>query len=1086
MGIYNLSSAGIEEINGFKITDECLLAGNTIDDRGQKIEKLNFVKEYATSNSKTTELIFKLKFKSDFIGQQAAIRLDFANEHFTLGLGRLYLLESEYNSCLYNKEGSEIKAGLPTFKPDNFFFFKFVISDKLFEIYAGNNELNYKCCAYVHKSFTGLDGIKVSLGYKDTNPYDYHKKIKRGLGIDGIAQFYSITDNQIDNYNSSIANVYCRLTVSDTEPLAKNIKCALIGYTSVVLRVAKKYLTDSKVVELDNIFSEGIDFSKISQNDCIITGKTTDWLDISDIFAIPRVQQLLAFSLNTEDRMDIDHSNDRGNIKKARIKVEFANAKSDNSILKTVDALLDGEVLGLFIDGDLSDINLWETQIRTMNEYLSDIVSNYKAIGAAEFEKSKRFNINAHKKVTYFCNPFDKKSDELFKEIFELAGSNSEMAAYWPPEMPENPWSQDYEERFADEIASHMVMTPDNEKGFYVKFGDEPHIISLAALKKSEEGLLQFKEYAEDLYEKNYKNQFELPAKIEPIWINEVHTTGDAFLHLATIWFLQISTAKQYKVANKYIHEYHKGKEVCVGTDAYLAGFNVSPDYYIEAEYEAFDTQSHHYGSGDTVSPRQVGSDRYLAAMFDCAARYGNIRRGLLWFVCRIGAEEGVLLSGMTALLRQINLFHLYGCGPRWTGAEWFVDDKYKKDCFMAVREIFKIASEFEDDILSDRPYKSKAAIIFSRSACIWAEAPDDKLVGIYGHEDAVDDMNKRHELLENDLAAVGFGLERKMMFNVLSRNCYLPDILPEEKIIDEYLNNYEVLYLTDTHLSLEAQNSLARWVYNGGHLFIGVSAGEHDELNRSSSLLNKITGIHSKINKVDKSARAVVRGMGGEIWTSDINFSEEDAVILEVLEKVKADSGFEINAYGKTERLNFENSETDYDVIASFEDNTPAIIKVNIGSGKVYKSAICLGASYANSANPGFNEFIDVDLYPYDSVISGRTAHYKQNFDLDLTNLLLMPATQKNIYRSIKCSKEGLDINYFENYENDSAIILIANYSKSATDGVKIEIEMSKQYKNVKIKYKDDFSYEWYENRLCMETRMNSIQVIHLTNKNT
>ncbi len=1013
--------------------------------RGEKFEYIHFYnvfEDYKKDDFLLIRAVFN--YNTDFQGQQAVFSLCINEKIYKICIGRYPNSQSEFSSLLIYPNNDEFKTDLIIYKLKKSNIFEFLVSKNSIKVIHKTSEQNSVCIFNIQLENKNIDTLLFGFGLLDNNPYGYHKMVDESIGNNAHFVVENVTlGHEKTNTSIATANVFLKLKVNAVKPHTQKVKVALTSYGQLQERFTKGFINENGYFDAKSPVLQRVDFNETTEY--LQCGDWSKPIDITFIIEKPVIQQTFTLMFFV-DGNNQPHYIDDGNTDFIDCTAQFYSEMECKNLLKTVHFMDERNTLAFFIKERILSTEDFSKKVVTYAEYTSAVLNKYKSIGLCTFQKANNAKVNGDVDHFMLYYPYDKVALSNQKEIFNLLGVNTLLMYHFPYSYLENPWKGNLHERLLDkcktECRAIFEENPLTYNGnIFIKFGDEPHLIPIDALQTSIEGIAEFKSFVNENFYNYISKSVNIPKEIRPLKLSEVKTREDAINHYLTIWFLQLFTFKHFKAGRDVFHNLYGDKVFC-GTDSYFAGFNVSPDYFLESYTNSFDIQAHHYGSGDMIGPRQIGTDRFLGAMWKSAAKMGNIRKGLLWFVNRIGSYEGVVLSGISALARGITSFHLYGSDLRCTGWEWYLDDEYKTDAVLAAHQVIKLSAKYEDYFENGETPKTQVAIVLSRSANIWAIAPDNQLVGIYGHDEAKDDIVGRVEKKEKE-AVTGFAVERRMITVCPSRNCYDIDIIPEECITVEFLANYKVIYLTESHLSENAQKALEQFVKNGGSLFLGLEAAKYNELNEKKSFIENTLGIVAKTDKKDTASSSVTVGLNGEIWSTSSNYNEEDLKVMSAFDTFSLVGDNTIfKAYGRTEKLsNFENAE----ILATFSDNSPAIIKCVLGKGTIIKSAVNLGAAYASSATPGFDSFKKVERYPFDMIRTGRTAYYKQDYDNTLSKLINLPCSLASIKPLIQSNYEGLDVGVFTKTNGD-CILVIANYS-TKTKGFILELETSLKY---------------------------------------
>lgn len=165
-------------------------------------------------------------------------------------------------------------------------------------------------------------------------------------------------------------------------------------------------------------------------------------------------------------------------------------------------------------------------------------------------------------------------------------------------------------------------------------------------------------------------------------------------------------------------------------------------------------------------------------------------------------------------------------------------------------------------------------------------------------------------------------------------------DVVDEDDLSPDALKPYRVLYVTEPNIPVEGQAGLTAWVKNGGTLVTVSGAGARDRYDEPTNVLADFTGIREQPRErllvaSTNSLKEVGKGKGriGEFLA--------------------------IGARGVVK-------ETRADVLAKFEDDTPAILTRSIEKGRVFHFSFLPGLAYWKSSTTtkdrlpvGFSESI-------------------------------------------------------------------------------------------------------------------------------
>ena len=152
-------------------------------------------------------------------------------------------------------------------------------------------------------------------------------------------------------------------------------------------------------------------------------------------------------------------------------------------------------------------------------------------------------------------------------------------------------------------------------------------------------------------------------------------------------------------------------------------------------------------------------------------------------------------------------------------------------------------------------------------------------------------------------------------------------DFIEEEDLSHSGLAPYRVVYVTEPDIPEELQKELATWVEDGGTLIAISNAGAMDRYDEPSTILASLRGEHNP-----ERERVLIPNIGS----------------VKALGKVHAGS-VEATAWGPRDTLA---NVVKGDVVARFEDDSPAIIRRTVNKGTVVHFTWLPGLSYLKSSS--------------------------------------------------------------------------------------------------------------------------------------
>ncbi|MFN4260255.1 MAG: beta-galactosidase trimerization domain-containing protein [Gemmataceae bacterium] len=237
-------------------------------------------------------------------------------------------------------------------------------------------------------------------------------------------------------------------------------------------------------------------------------------------------------------------------------------------------------------------------------------------------------------------------------------------------------------------------------------------------------------------------------------------------------------------------------------------------------------------------------------------------------------------------------------------------------------------------------------------------------------------------------------------------------------------LKSYQVLYLTDQHVSRAASRNIADWVKGGGTLFATAGAGMYDEFHQPNTMLRELLG-------VDPKALDIPEG-------SIVKREKEDLPFVEPLDTVTlAANAAEVKMPVISARSRF--AVKGAQVMGSFSDGSPVVSLRQHGKGRAYYVGFLPGLTYFKPALP---------LRPVDrGSTDDALAHFiPTNFDRAAAALIGM-ATQ-DLDRPVICSEPLVETSVLES--KHGVLIPLVNWSAGPIKDLSVTINLAVPMKNV------------------------------------
>jgi len=276
--------------------------------------------------------------------------------------------------------------------------------------------------------------------------------------------------------------------------------------------------------------------------------------------------------------------------------------------------------------------------------------------------------------------------------------------------------------------------------------------------------------------------------------------------------------------------------------------------------------------------------------------------------------EDGILQKIMTLVGSGAKIVNSYVFGPEYA----FPGNCYseKRGMLQKLAQVNAMIGAAEDVLWPGKRPRARVAILSPRSSEMW----DANGIPIPTQiSDATNtDLNRY---------TVDYMAETADLYLALQHANIPVDFIEEEDLSHSGLAPYRVVYITEPDIPEEFQKELATWVGGGGTLIAISNAGAMDRYDEPSTILAGLRGAHNS-----ERERLLIPNLGA----------------VKAVGKVQADS-VEATAWGPRDTLV---NAVKGDVIAHFEDGSPAIIRVSVNKGTVVHFTWLPGLSYVRSSS--------------------------------------------------------------------------------------------------------------------------------------
>ena len=269
-----------------------------------------------------------------------------------------------------------------------------------------------------------------------------------------------------------------------------------------------------------------------------------------------------------------------------------------------------------------------------------------------------------------------------------------------------------------------------------------------------------------------------------------------------------------------------------------------------------------------------------------------------------------------------------------------------------------------------------------------------------------------------NDYADSGGAAKRALYITI--RNQQLPlDFAVEADALDGTLNQYQVLYLTDRHVSQAASQKIAEWVQAGGRLFATAGAGMFDENNGPNATLRALLGVNQTAFDAPAGAQ--------------VGYEKEDLPFVEPVDQVTVSgvpgAGGTIPVFSAVSRFTAAGDAT---VLGTFDDGSPAVVQRQVGQGQAIYCGFLPGLSYFQPAIP---------LRPLDRGDNDDAMSHFMPTDFDMRVGALVGSIASAEARVVDTGVPHVEATVIEGA--DGTIIPLTNWSTTPANGLQVVVNI-------------------------------------------
>jgi hypothetical protein len=375
-----------------------------------------------------------------------------------------------------------------------------------------------------------------------------------------------------------------------------------------------------------------------------------------------------------------------------------------------------------------------------------------------------------------------------------------------------------------------------------------------------------------------------------------------------------------------------------------------------------------------------------------------------------------VKLKAYADIAQGAKALDMYSYTPLYAGHEsgWY----RRWSNWPAVAELTREVGAAEDVLIGAMPNPAQTAIIYSIPYDIW---------------------NVGHDNVQ--------GNERMHTYLALRHDQIPVDVVSDRDVRDGLLRPYKVAYLFGEQLDHRDITPLVRWVRQGGTLVLSPGAASRDELNQvNDELDNRLQLVRHPeeiLQQVYNSSRLIVTRLlrsQGEVHLLGSRGHVVDTVPLLARRQ----------RFGAMHRA---------DVLAKFDDGTPAAVVVHAGNGRVVMFGFMPALAYIQAARmqyEGADAARTVSL-PHNIVqalaasgepttmIWSAYGGFPYHFDANLRRFITQPVRIANVQPPVKVSVPQVEATLMEG--SQGWVIPLANWTGSSLSSIKVSVKVGRAF---------------------------------------
>lgn len=376
--------------------------------------------------------------------------------------------------------------------------------------------------------------------------------------------------------------------------------------------------------------------------------------------------------------------------------------------------------------------------------------------------------------------------------------------------------------------------------------------------------------------------------------------------------------------------------------------------------------------------------------------------------------------------------------GPAWKSHTWYS----KPETWRANAEVLREIGGAEDLLLSATAAPAEVAILYSSSSDAWT-------------------IHRNH----------AFGFNRMHTWMALAHAQVPVDFLGERQVERGGLKDYKVCYVDGANLTREAAQRLSEWVSSGGVLYLSAGAASRDEYDRPLNVFDSLLSAER-----------------GSLETLQPFLNSGSYVpILKPQDRVVAD-GVALDVLSVRQQ---QTAKEGSDVVATFEDGSPAIVRSSVGTGMIYSAGFLPALDYIRQAVVARRELqasqsdnedaaanrtaaptpaIEV---PETSTVAKSTADARLErsynpweFPAAVRELILQPVRSAGVDAPLTCNIPLVDAVLL--HAENGAVIPLANYTLKPLDKVEFGLRSLRPITRIESIHHGAIAFESDENGIA------------------